>query len=656
MPVDKNDASPSSIPDGYAAIPLHEPGTAPVRLCLLVQRRPDPATGALVLLRDLPDARVYLGCLTDAGGRVLDWLELWVQNLDGLAGSLSAVRENLSNAVLDARWTRQVAVFREINPEGFLETGWESHHPSPIFLDAAAQHLLHPNAADAAGAWKLCRDDFALQAAGLPPYATSLFRYLHQPSGTDETKFVPAIAGAPENAATRPLAEILGGSSKIAVNPQGGLMMATRFSPIPYEDYADLLGGKTWNGLAVGKKFLPLGGVYHTLADWNEIQQQGAHLLLGRQGSAGRLVETFHLKLQLFTEAATLVRTAVAAQQVPFLNLGADSFAVRLDPAGAKLPFFWTASTALVKSSQAFALPLESSEFTYFVRTQGSGTSVYLPENLGRPLQGQGSVRIRQLLPGEQGRTTVEGTLVMQEPLTISPRDLLCLRLPLPSGRVDLYGHIYADEGLAQGEVRFRTRAQSLPDAVVKNLTAAAGVPLPRAPFEIVPLLSSPCDLHALGVLAARTLLVDEKNTLAMAVDELLSLARRVASEHDPKLPLGQRIGAIFKKESRYAATLGAHHLLRDSLDPAQAAALLPAELWFDTLGAIVRLFPGAGPDSICRDFGDAPSLALETVLNQAVDDFDKLLVRSRSLLVIDWQQNREIQSVIEKQRAGAGR
>jgi len=655
MPLDKEAIEHSKIPNGYAAVPIHDPGTGPVRLCILVQHSQDPATGPLVLLRDLPDARVFLGCLTDVGGRLLDWLELWVQNLDGLAGSLSAVRENLANHVLDTRWTRQVAVFRALNPEGFLETGWESRHPSPIFLDAAAKILLHPNTADVANGWALCRDDAVLQSVGLPPYTTSLFRYLHQPTAA-EARFVPATAGAPENAATRPLGEILSGPAKIAVNPQGGLMMAIKLSPIPYEDYADLLGGKAWNGLALGKKFLPLGGVYRTLTDWNQIQQQGAHLLLGRQGSAGRLVETFHLKLQLFTEAVSLIRNFVAAQQLPFLNLGADSFGVRLESVGTKLPFFWTASTALVKSSQALALPLESSEFTYFVRTHGANASVYLPENLGRPLHGQGSVRIRQLLPGEQGRTALEGTLVMQEALAISPRDLLCLRLPLPSGRIDLYGHIYSDEGLAQGEVRFRTRAQSLPDAVVKALTAAAGVPLPRAPFEIVPLLSSPCDLYSLGVIAARTLLVDEKNTLAMAVDELLSLAKQVAAEHDPKLPLGQRIEAIFKKESRYAASLGAHHLLRNSLEPTQAAALLPEELWFDTLGAILRLFPGAGPDSICRDFGDAPSLALETVLNQAVEDLEKLIVRSRSLLVIDWQQNREIQSVIEKQRAGASR
>ena len=72
-----------------------------------------------------------------------------------------------------------------------------------------------------------------------------------------------------------------------------------------------------------------------------------------------------------------------------------------------------------------------------------------------------------------------------------------------------------------------------------------------------------------------------------------------------------------------------------------------PAELWHETLGTIVRLFPGLGPDSVCKDFGDVPSLALETVFNKPLEELEKLLVRSRSLLFIDWNANREVHSVI---------
>ena len=73
----KLSGNPTGIPEGYIAIPIQESEAgATVRLCVLVRQTPDPAAGHLVLLRDLPDAMVYLGCLTDAGGRLREWAEL----------------------------------------------------------------------------------------------------------------------------------------------------------------------------------------------------------------------------------------------------------------------------------------------------------------------------------------------------------------------------------------------------------------------------------------------------------------------------------------------------------------------------------------------------------------------------------------------------
>ena len=82
-------------------------------------------------------------------------------------------------------------------------------------------------------------------------------------------------------------------------------------------------------------------------------------------------------------------------------------------------------------------------------------------------------------------------------------------------------------------------------------------------------------------------------------------------------------------------------------MDPTAAFELLPPELWHHTLAAMVRLFPDLGPDSYCKDFGDAPSLALEGVFNKPLEELEKLLVRSRSLIVIDWKANREVHSAI---------
>jgi hypothetical protein len=637
------------IPEGYLAVPVSQADAGAVlRLCVLARQTPDVAAGSLILLRDLPDAQVYLGCFMDAAGRAHGWVELWVQNVDGLETSLPTYRESVSNAKLDARWSDQAAAFRDLDPENFIQTGWESNHPLPVYLDLSSVQPVQPGNPGAEGRWELCRDENLLRKAGLPSYGTSLYRYLYQPAAGAQTRFIPVVNGAPQGPATVPISTALAGTEHhTAFNPQAGLMMVTGFAPVSFEDYVDLLGGRAWPGLSHGKKRLNFDGIYESLADSTQVENGLGHIFLGLHGKRGRFVEAYHLKLQLLADVFRLVRGHVERRQLPFLNLGAESFRVALKELGTGLPFLWTAKCALVKPEDAFALPVATGEFRYFLRMRG-GASVYLPESPGGSTQGSGSVRIRKLLPPDRGRTVVEGTLISQEQLSVSPHDLLWMRLPLPAGRVELYGHLYAGEGLAPGEVRFRTLPQQFDESAVAALKAAEGVPLARAPFEVVPLLSSPCDLYSLGVLAVRTLLVNHQTTLAVALDEVLSLARQVAAEHKPEVPPGPRIRAIFERERRYLESLGPHRMNRWGLSPEEGFGLLPSELWYETLGVLVQLFPGVGPDSFCRDFGDAPPAALETVFNRPLEELEKLLVRSRSLILIDWHFNREINAAIQ--------
>lgn len=639
-----------NIPEGYRAIPISEADRyAPLRLCVLARQTPDPVAGHFVVLRDLHDAIVYLGCVVDAGGTIRDWLELAVQSVDGLESTLPAQRETFCNHALDARWNANARQLRELSPDCLLETGWESNHPLPSFIDLGKGAPVHPGDLQNGGHWELCRADELLQAAGLPPYSTSLFRYLHQAGAGKEGRFVPMVAGAPQNPKTIPSSEVLGKTDHhLPFNPQGGLMMVSTLFPLGFEDYADLLAGKPWKGIEHGKKHLAFDGPYAALEDWNEKQQNPRHLFLGSQGRGGRLVEVFHLKLQLLAEMFRQVRACVSGSQLPFLNLAGDSFRARLGHAGTGLPLFWNSSFLLVKPSDAYALPVETSDFRYFIRARSTGASIYLPEGLGDSLQGTASVRLRKVLPPDQDRTILEGTLVTEERLSGSSNDLAWIRLPLPSGRIDLYGHLYSGEGSAPGEARFRTVPQRLPETVVAALRAAEGVAFARSPFEIVPLLSTPCDLYSLGVLAVRTLFVDEETTLAVALDDVLSLARQVAAEHKPDRPIADRIRTIFDQDKRYYSSLGPHRLTRQEVEAPEAFQWIPPELWYETLGTIIRLFPGIGPDSVCRDFGDVPALALETVFNQPLEAWEKLLIQSRSLIVIDWNLNREVHSAIK--------
>ena len=79
----------------------------------------------------------------------------------------------------------------------------------------------------------------------------------------------------------------------------------------------------------------------------------------------------------------------------------------------------------------------------------------------------------------------------------------------------------------------------------------------------------------------------------------------------------------------------------------------MPAEVWWDVLAALVRTFPGIGPDSACADYGDAPSGGIHKVFDKLSGDLSSLLLRTRSLIVIDWRANREIHSVIRNFATG---
>jgi hypothetical protein len=634
---------------GYRIVPLHngDEGAA-IRICLVVQQSPDAVAGPFVLLRDLADASVYLGCLVDAAGAVREWLEIWVQNVAHFESSFPAARAVASNRVLDENWSRRARAFQELEPESFLATGWETRHPEPIFFHANLSGPVPPIDQATGRRWQLVRDDAGLKAKGLPEYSHSTVRYLAL-EGDVDTLLVPATPNAPENESTQPLSEAIG--DVIGFNPAGGLMMARSYAPLSFEEWSDLLAGKPWKGIEHGRKTFKPPGRYRTLQDANLLRHGGGHLFLGSHGRAGQMIESFHLKLHLLAAALRLVRSHVQQRQIPFLNLSAESFRVSISEADADLPFLWNSRIMLAVPGEAVALPLASTEMRYFIPPRFGETSIYQPAMAGVAVSGRGGVRIRKVLPAEDGRLSLEGTIITQEKLALGGSDLLWLRLTLPSGRVDLYAHLAANEGagVAAGEARFRTVSQELGEPAVAALREAEGVAFSNVPFETLPLMSTPCDLYALAVLAVRALFVDEEVSLPVALDEILSLARQVSALPESERPIAERLQTIVSPAGKAGIVLGPHRLLREKIAPEEAFRSFPRELWCETLAFLIRLFPGLVPESFSRDYSDAPALALENVFDEPLAELEKLLISSRSLIVLDWNANREISAVIRK-------
>ncbi len=655
MPSARSKNAISELPDGYTAIPVSEDQkSAALRICLPVRQEPDPAAGHLVVLRDAIDAHVLLGCIVDAGGRVHEWVEVWIQNLDGLANALPACREALTNAVLDDRWERHFRALESLVPPELVQTGWETAHPPPTYLDLSKLEPVHPTDAESGSPWQLCQDDELLAKKELPKYSTSLHRYLYLPALGKKSPFAPVTRNAPTNASTKPLEELTGGNKNlIPLNPGAGLMLVRRHSPIKLDDFIAVLSGGTWQGVAHGRSVLDLGSVTGALKGDDSMRAMDGRLFLGAHGKWGRLLETFHLKLRLLADAVASVGSTVRHRQQPILNMTADSFQVRLGEPGQGLPFLWTARAVLVDPGDAIALPIEGSDAVYYLRAREAGASIYQPQLAGESVHGRGSVRIRKVLQEERGPTIVEGTFQTQERVKTARNDLVWLRLNVSCGRLDLYARLDVKAALASGEWRFRTLGQRLSEEASAALRAAEGVPIPEATFEVIPLLSSPCDLYALGVLAVRALLVNNKTTLPVALDEVLSLAKEAATEYDAGVDLSSRVKTIFNRDPRWVESLGPQRLTYEEVSPGDAFDLIPSEVWWSTLAMVLRMFPGAGPDSTCQDFGDAQPGGIHKVLDRAIADLEELIIRTRSLIVIDWRFNREIHAVIRSHLTG---
>src|SRR6201987_3325320 len=292
------DGTTIAIPDGYSPLPLYpEDGDVPLNICLIC--RSTPALGSpFLLLGETTDASIYLGCLTDRRGDPKSWLEIWVQNVDFIAESFRAQIEAVSNSLIDRRWSERLATFQKLDRSAIIETGWETVHPPPVFMDANAARLIRPVEPATNRPLTLCSDDAALVSAALPAYSSSLHRYLWNGPGIETPVFVATTNSAPTPTGVKTASELF--PSLFPFNTNGGFLLVQSFCPLKLVDF---------------------GHLYSQLGDADTFVQRGAHLFTGRDGGAGQLREVFHLKVNLILQCLSQTRDAVRCLQLPILNL-----------------------------------------------------------------------------------------------------------------------------------------------------------------------------------------------------------------------------------------------------------------------------------------------------------------------------------------------
>jgi hypothetical protein len=605
------------------------------------------AAGPFVLLRDLPGVSIYLGAVCDAMGNIQEWVEIQVQAVDVKQLEQSGRDELLSNAFFDSRWRLDGTVLRNQLPDTVIATRMEVENPGPILVKRSNQNV--PFAPVEVVPWRVCKDDELLKSCDLPGYSTSPFRYLFQPESKDSKMFIAATADAPANAGVLGLDELKSAPDVQAVfNPGGGFVRIVRHSPMELESYLQILEGRAWNEANSEANVCLPQSVYAALREWSANPRGLPFLLHGKAGSGEHLNEIFLLKLQILHDLLKKVRAFVKVHQVPLLNLSPSSFRIHLGQTGDLFPGLWSAESQMVKTGQAYPLQIQSTEHKYFIRLGKNEPTPFFPGSVGTQSFGIARAQVREVqMSGD--RVVLDGTLVAEDFLAVDPHDLLWFKLPLGEERLEFYGHLHKSEG-GPREARFRTLPATLSEAIVARLKGSAGVRFSKAPYEIRPLLSSPCDLFSLGVIGVRILLANDLKKLPVLLDEVLSLARRVndiAGEPEKRVAELQK---LIQGEPRLYELIAPGALVESGYTSQQAWSAIHAPTWLDTISLLLRFFPDTGANAFCKSMGDVSPVALETVFDPALQTVEVLVMRLRSLFTPVFSGNDEIAAVIAEQ------
>ncbi|HEY0792128.1 MAG TPA: hypothetical protein VGD78_13775 [Chthoniobacterales bacterium] len=598
-----------------------------------------------ILLRQTLQASVYLGCLRDGAGLARQWVEVWAQDPARLRGALHPGLSRSTNHAMDELWQEQSRQLRELNPDRIFYTGWEDHPAAPLVVDVASRTAKPLQEPATSRELVLCTDDAFLQAAGQPTYRDSLHRFFW--AGT-------ASPGEPlysfEDAAVGAGVHRL--ESGQVFNVAGGPLLLRPLAPLSLSEYAGLLSGKAWDSARLPEEVLArLPPTYARLQDEEEVVHGESFFLQARAGGEARVLETLFLKLNLFAQMIEQVERWTTRQQGPFLHLTPASFRVHLNETATGLPGFWAAHVDFAEPAAAWRVPLGQTDHPYFVTPTLLSASIYQPRSATVYHQATGTARVRELTSVDHGRTQVDLTLATTDPLAVTPGDLVHLTLAPHGTCVTLYGHPDRPKELSAGLVRIRTVPQALSTPERTALEQAAGLPLPDSPYEVLPGLSSPYDLYALVILGTEILWAGSDMPLAVVVDELLSLAVRVAADHNASVPLPARLERLLGREPRWLQSLGSRGVRAQGTSAEQGHGPVPLNLWAEVLALLLRMLPGAGPDSSCTGFGDAPVLALETAFHPGLRDLKLLQAKLKSILFGDAPQNAEMQEVLMELR-----
>ena len=591
--------------------------------------------GKIVLLEERSDARVYLGALLDGKDGVREWLEIWTQRTSGLADDELAVRQELTNPLLNRRWKEMAEMQASCGGARVWRGDWEISNISPqVIVGEPVKE----------GEWKLCEDEGLLAQKRLTSYSQTAHRYL---VNEDETLFVRLSDNAAQASGITPSkAEVFGGCE--VFNEEGGRILIRQLPTMSLAETADLLRGD--GDVSVR------AGLDQKLAMQESRLRPGSLFLVGGESAAERAAEVFYLKLSLLAGVTAQVRAAAEKTKMPLGGVCSQSFGIRLSPICEALPALWTQQVVPGWLSRYVGIQLGPSDEIFPATGKESNGSIYEPPRLVGISGGAARVRLSSFGKADgDGLVVLKGSLESTDALDrASRRDVL--RFLLQDGERSLAVYATLNGRTQSGtEWSFVSYAMKVPEEM-RERYAEGGLLSKRAEFELFRRPSPGADLYGLGMVALRVLLARNNTELEELREVIRQINEAVATSMNEGVwdTGGGDLGSLLEGErgTDWLPHLTCENLM-DGLSEADAKAGLPAQMWWDAVQWICRLFPDEMPGAFLKSYEDYDTRAPELVFDQALAEIQSLAQRAKQLVVGNPLANREILEVIRSVAQG---
>lgn len=616
----------AEIPSEFVAVPFLPDATSmPLRPCVLFRRG---ESGPVPIVSYAWNHLRYHGCVTDCGGRVVEFLEVLVQSPSRVAFDAAQTGWTWTNISLEQQWSAQVRAWKASSDMPFLTLGDDLKAPLPTWLDPiASRAVVLPE-------WHLCDDDAMLGQLRLPVFSGSLHRYLAPTGPGSVPTVVPVSPAAPSNQATRSLDTLLPDLKNLyPFNPECGRIFVRRLPRFSHDwgSHVRLLSGagtEAWaseTGETTGLLPPPFPGSAAPIS-----------MMSARSPLARRTSEILFLKLSLFHEAVRATSRQVQELKTPHLGISDRAFVVSLSNPTPSLPLLWSARAELVAPSTA--IPLSDAEGQLLGYRSWSANR---PQS--SPADSMtGSLRFRSCTPAPQNRFALECTLATDDGFFAVSTDTVTLHLPVRGGPICLVGKVSPK---AQSEWKFVSEPTKAEHDLLRRFVAGEPVPgIDHVGIRVAEVLTAAWDMQALAHLGIGTLLLNSTNNITTLLDDFGSLARAVGRAGSGPLP--ERVRSVLVGESRLAELGDRLHSRHLWWHPPETP-LSYSDEWLDLLSTLLRAIPGGVRESYCHNLGDAsldtPHAAFEGLLT----DLARLAAQIRSNVLREQGDNSAIRRTI---------